>query len=81
MNIADYYINGLPKIGTWRDMHMRIEGDAVNDLQEIFLTIWNKETKQNVGGAAYFPLHESKTDSTDIIVAIVDRTPKRTAEC
>ena len=42
MNIADYYINGLPKIGTWRDMHMRIEGDAVNDLQEIFLTIWNK---------------------------------------
>lgn len=28
MNIADYYINGLPKIGTWRDMHMRIEGDA-----------------------------------------------------
>ena len=58
-------------------MHMRIEGDAVNDLQEIFLTIWNKETKQNVGGAAYFPLHENKTDSTDIIVAIVDRTPKK----
>ena len=71
------HLNGLPKIGTWRDMHMRIEGDAVNDLQEIFLTIWNKETKQNVGGAAYFPLHESKTDSTDIIVAIVDRTPKK----
>ena len=43
MNIADYYINGLPKIGTWRDMHMRIEGDAVNDLQEIFLTIWSKQ--------------------------------------
>ena len=32
MNIADYYINGLPKIGTWRDMHMRIEGDAVNEI-------------------------------------------------
>ena len=45
-------------IGTWRDMHMRIEGDAVNDLQEIFLTIWNKETKQNIGGEAYFPQHE-----------------------
>ena len=61
MNIADYYINGLPKIGTWRDMHMRIEGDAVNDLQEIFLTIWNKETKQNIGGEAYF----SSTSGTD----------------
>ena len=62
------------QIGTWRDMHMRIEGDAVNDLQEIFLTIWNKETKQNIGGEIYFPQHE---DSTNIVVAIVDRTPKK----
>ena len=22
MNVADYYINGLPKIGEWRDMHV-----------------------------------------------------------
>jgi len=38
MNIADYYINGLPKIGTWRDMHMRIEGDAVklDDFDSLF---------------------------------------------
>lgn len=76
MNIADYYINGLPKIGTWRDMHIRIEGSAIDALQEIFLTIWNKETKQNIGGAAYFPKHEEQTDSTNVIVAIVDRTPK-----
>lgn len=76
MNIADYYINGLPKIGTWRDMHIRIEGNAVDALQEIFLTIWNKETKQNIGGAAYFPTHEEQTDSTNVVVAIVDRTPK-----
>lgn len=77
MNIADYYINGLPKIGTWRDMHARIEGDAVDALQEIFLTIWNKETKQNIGGEAYFPGHHERSDSTDIVVAIVDRTPKK----
>lgn len=77
MNIADYYINGLPKIGTWRDMHMRLEGDVVNDLQEIFLTIWNKETKQNVGGTAYFPAHPERSDSTNITIAIVDRTPKK----
>lgn len=77
MNIADYYINGLPKIGTWRDMHTRIEGDAVNDLQEIFLSIWNKETKQKVGGDAYFPQHGAQTDSTNITIAIVDRTPKK----
>lgn len=37
MNIADYYINGLPKIGTWRDMHMRIEGDARQTCKKYFL--------------------------------------------
>ena len=33
MNIADYYINGLPKIGPWRDMHLCIQGPAVNELR------------------------------------------------
>ncbi|MCD8309687.1 MAG: phospholipase D-like domain-containing protein [Prevotellaceae bacterium] len=55
MNIADYYINGLPEIGEWRDMHLRIEGDAVRYLQGIFLTMWNRETGQHIGGPEYFP--------------------------
>ena len=46
MNIADYYIEGLPEIGEWRDMHVRIEGDAVNYLQDIFLDMWNKTAKE-----------------------------------
>ena len=50
MNIADYYINGLPKIGKWHDIHMHIEGDAVRYLQGIFLTMWNRETGQHIGG-------------------------------
>lgn len=74
MNIADYYIKGLPKIGTWRDMHIRIEGDAVDELQKIFLAIWNKQTKQNIGGPAYFPRHK---ENDSVVVAIVDRTPKK----
>ena len=76
MNIADYYINGLPKIGEWRDMHMRIEGGAVNELQKIFLNIWNKETKQNINGEVYFPIPEAQPDSSNMTVAIVDRVPK-----
>ena len=74
MNIADYYINGLPKIGTWRDMHIRIEGPAVEDLQRIFLTIWNRTTKQNIEGEVYFQSPDSVGNTT---VAIVDRTPKK----
>lgn len=78
MNIADYYINGLPKIGTWRDMHIRIEGPAVSILQEIFLTIWNQTTKQNITGEEYFPESSVPEDSLNgITVAIVDRTPKK----
>lgn len=80
MNIADYYIHGLPDLGQWRDMHMRIEGPAVNDLQEIFLGIWNKETKQNIGGKEYFSEMEVIADSTQgITIAIVDREPKKTS--
>lgn len=80
MNIADYYITGLPEIGEWRDMHIRIEGDAVNDLQDIFLNMWNRCTKQNIGGNEYYPTL-SISDSTqhpNKKVAIVDRYPRKT---
>ncbi|MBQ8889782.1 MAG: cardiolipin synthase, partial [Bacteroidaceae bacterium] len=55
MNIADYYINGLPEIGEWRDMHIRIEGEAVGTLQDIFLDMWNKATDQHIDGECYYP--------------------------
>ncbi|MBQ8672485.1 MAG: cardiolipin synthase [Bacteroides sp.] len=76
MNIADYYINGLPEIGKWRDVHMRIEGDAVRYLQGIFLTMWNKETGQHIGGPAYFPAPPQYPDSISRKIAIVDRVPR-----
>lgn len=78
MNIADYYINGLPKIGQWHDMHIRIEGDAVRYLQGIFLTIWNRETGQHIGGPDYFPDTPLLPDSIAEEIAIVDRTPRET---
>jgi cardiolipin synthase len=78
MNIADYYIHGLPKIGQWHDIHVRIDGDAVRYLQGIFLTTWNHETGQHVGGPEYFPDIPSYPDSLTEAVAIVDRTPRET---
>lgn len=77
MNIANYYIKGLPEIGDWRDMHIRIEGEAVNELQDIFLTMWNKSTKQSVGGDKYYPLRKDSTFRGDKQVAIVDRVPRQ----
>ena len=54
MNVADYYIKGTEQVGEWRDMHCRLEGDVVNELQTIFLRIWNRTTGQNVGGMKYY---------------------------
>ena len=76
MNIADYYIEGLPEIGEWRDMHIRIEGEAVNYLQDIFLDMWNKTAKENISGDIYYPLRKENPQGNKK-VAIVDRYPRR----
>ena len=54
MNVADYYIKGTEVVGSWNDMHCRIDGDEVNTLQAIFLKMWNKVSGQHVHGAEYF---------------------------
>jgi cardiolipin synthase len=74
MNVADYYIEGLPKIGAWHDMHMRIEGSAVYDLQDIFLRTWNRASRQFIGGEAYYPILPLPPGEST--VAIVDREPR-----
>lgn len=55
MNVADYYIKGKPEFGDWRDIHARVEGDAVGSLQSVFINFWNKVTGQDLSGAKYFP--------------------------
>lgn len=87
MNVADYYINGTPQVGEWRDMHCRIDGDEVNTLQAIFLRIWNKTARQNVHGAKYFRgirggyyFHDLKPDTCGTaghkMVGIINREPR-----
>lgn len=81
MNVADYYINGKVKIGSWHDMHLVIEGPAVELLQSIFLRIWNKETGQSVGGAPYFPAPDHRwlgVKEPYSKVMVVNREPDRT---
>lgn len=78
MNIADYYVNGLEGIGAWHDIHMRIEGEAVEKLQDIFLETWNKETKQQVSGEQFYNHPASWPESMKTPIAIVDRAPGKT---
>lgn len=55
MNVADYYINGKEEFGEWRDIHARIEGDAVGQLQGVFINFWNQVTHQDISGTEYYP--------------------------
>ena len=89
MNVADYYINGTEEVGAWRDMHCRIEGSAVNDVQNIFCRIWEKATgKQLLSNKDYFRGGEPsemtglKPDTTSTkgqkLVGIINREPHTT---
>ncbi len=54
-NIGDEYRGRLAKYGPWRDTHMRIEGPAVQQLQEIFVEDWHYATREDLSGDTYFP--------------------------
>ena len=43
MNVADYYLHGKPKVGKWRDMHIRMDGPIVQAYEELFWKMWSKE--------------------------------------
>ncbi|MDR0728588.1 MAG: cardiolipin synthase [Prevotellaceae bacterium] len=73
INIADYYLDGMPDIGEWRDMHVRIEGAAVDCLQEIFMAMWMQITGEAIDSGDYCRGNTTAGDGRQI--AIVDRVP------
>ena len=74
MNVADYYLVGTEQVGEWRDMHCRIEGPAVNELQDIFIRFWEKLTKENLTDEKYF----RGTEAGNKMVGIATREPHTT---
>ncbi len=44
-NIGDEYLGKDQKFGYWRDTHLRINGDAVKDLQNRFILDWNQASR------------------------------------
>lgn len=74
MNVADYYIKGKPEFGEWRDMHMRIEGEAVSVYEEIFNEMWEKTTGRPVLPDSLM-LADMVHDRSDFIGLKQDTTP------
>ena len=76
MNVADYYILGTEQVGEWRDMHCRIEGPAVNDLQAIFARFWKKLGKEGLSDPRYY----QGTCAGKKMIGIVNREPNTSNE-
>ncbi len=56
MNVGQEYIDGGKRYKSWRDTHMRFEGDSVNILQAIFAIDWhNTVPKKDIFEKKYFP--------------------------
>ena len=76
MNVADYYVVGSEQVGEWRDMHCRIEGSAVNELQKIFVRFWTRLSKEDLTDPKYF----QGTKAGNKMVGIINREPRITNE-
>jgi len=40
LNIGDEYVGKHPRLGYWRDTHLKVEGGAVRDLERTFVRDW-----------------------------------------
>ena len=75
INVADYYLEGIEGVGEWRDMHSKVEGEAVGELQKIFIDMWQQETGERIEGDVYYPPCNEEGGAD---IAVVDRWPHKT---
>lgn len=58
VNVGNEYLGKDPKLGEWRDTHLRLDGDAVYFLQHVFLTDWGFVSGERLASSRYFPEHD-----------------------
>lgn len=69
INMGDEYLGNDPRLGQWRDTHMKVEGDSVYFLQHSFLEDWAFVTGRKIREAHYFPEHHCRGDEQVQIIA------------
>ena len=68
VNIADEYINQKTLFGKWKDVGIRLEGEAVNQLTAIFLGDYELNVKTPVGDfSEYFVFENSISDEGYVV--------------
>ncbi|MEK4654110.1 cardiolipin synthase [Bacillus circulans] len=67
-NIGKDYIHANYKLSPWRDYHLKLIGEGVDDLQREFLMDWLKASKINLlQNRVYFPLQKKGESRHQII--------------
>jgi cardiolipin synthase len=72
-NIGNEYLGLNPKFGYWRDTHLRIQGEAVNNLQSRFMLDWNQASKMKISFKDYY--YPTKEKYGNIGIQIVSSGP------
>ncbi|OSA89842.1 UNVERIFIED_ORG: cardiolipin synthase [Clostridium botulinum] len=78
-NVGKEYINRDPKVGFWRDTHVRIKGGAVNDLNERFLLDWCYASEEVISDYNKY-LSDKNEAAGDVGIQIVTSGPDHEEE-
>lgn len=65
-NIGDEYLGLHPRLGYWRDTHLKLRGAAVNNLQARFILDWNQASSQHLALMDYFDHHPDEEGNIGI---------------
>ncbi|MGL4849310.1 MAG: cardiolipin synthase [Clostridium sp.] len=78
-NVGDEYLGRDEKIGNWRDTHIRIRGNAVNDLNERFVLDWCYASGKEITELDKF-VYEGDLTKGDVGIQIVTSGPDHNEE-
>ena len=48
INVSDKYLKGDPYLGNWHDMHLRIQGPAASQLDDVFAVDWYLVSQKSI---------------------------------
>lgn len=67
MNMGREYVDGGKRFPSWKDTHTRIEGEAAQVLQSIFVTSWFNTTREDLFTQNYFPKVDTNVEEHTLI--------------
>jgi cardiolipin synthase len=72
MNMGQEYIDGGARFASWRDTHVRISGQAVAELENLFASRWfeHRRDRENLFGPEYMPGPEDHAAESGILCEV-----------